>query len=106
MEVEMVDCPATVLPEHTAGVGVIDHHDRADLFRHGHQVRQWGNVPVHAEVPTASFAAGRPNRMIPGMPIAAISFASLASSSTERWKQPGIEEISWRTLCPWTTKSG
>src|SRR5450432_1204790 len=59
-----------------------------------------------ASLPTSSFFDGRPNRMTPGMPSFAISSASRASASTEKWNWPGSDEISRRTPVPGQTKSG
>ena len=47
-----------------------------------------------ASLPTSSFFSGRPNRITDGMPSFAISSASRASSSTEKWNCPGSDEIS------------
>ena len=49
MQVEVVDRPPPVAPEHPRGVGVVDHHDRIGLLRRLDDLRQAGDVAVHAE---------------------------------------------------------
>ena len=43
VQVEVIDRAASVLPEHTARMGIVDHHDAAEFFG---QVAEPGNAPT------------------------------------------------------------
>ncbi len=46
---EMIDRAAPVLPEHAAGVRVVDHHDAAEFLGERAQLGERAEVAVHAE---------------------------------------------------------
>ena len=60
----------------------------------------------YASEPVASFAAGKPKRMIPPRPSRCARSASLTTSSTDVWYTPGSRATSRRTALPWHTNSG
>jgi hypothetical protein len=47
--VEMIDRPTAVLPKHTARMRIVDHHDRAELFGDGAEIRQQSEIAIHRE---------------------------------------------------------
>ena len=65
-------------------------------------------IPCASQPPEAcsSFVAGSPNSSSPPTPSDAHSSASFSASSTERLKQPGIDEIGFRIASPGTRNSG
>ena len=51
VEGEMIDRAATVLSQHAAGVGVVDHDQGLEPFGPLHDAGERGDVAVHAEDP-------------------------------------------------------
>ena len=49
VQVEVVDRAPPVAPQHAGAMRVVDVHDRLRLFGGGHDLRQPGDVAVHAE---------------------------------------------------------
>ncbi len=45
----MIDNTSSVLSQHTFAVGIVDHSHGAVAFSDGHNLGQFGNVPVHAK---------------------------------------------------------
>ncbi len=61
---------------------------------------------AYASEPRESFTFGMPKRSTAGMPSENVSLASATILSTDCWKFPGIEAISFFTFFPCVTKSG
>jgi len=68
--------------------------------------RWTGASSLHASDPCSSFRSGIPKRITERIPSSRAAPTSSTRVSTEKWKFPGMAEISVFTPCPERTKSG
>ena len=69
MQPEVVDRAAAVPPEHTAGMGVVDHDGRAEVLGRSDHLGEWRDIAIHGEDPVRDdqdqpvLPAARPARL-------------------------------------------